>query len=100
MREAVEVSAEESGAKGRYVARAPGVAGVGEMTFSRASPTLVIVDHTEVADALRGRGVGAALAQRVVEDARAQGFKIVPLCPFFRSQYERHPEWADVVQTP
>lgn len=100
MDEAVEISTEETGSKGRYIARVAGVDAAGEMTFSRASPTLVIVDHTEIADALRGKGVGAALAQRVVQDARAQGFRIVPLCPFFRGQYERHPDWADVVQAP
>jgi predicted GNAT family acetyltransferase len=98
MSDSVEITVEETGSKGRYIGRVAGVADFGELTFSRASPTLVIVDHTDVPDSLRGKGVGAALARRVVADARAQGFKIVPLCPFFRSQYERHPEWADVIK--
>ena len=34
-----------------------------------------------------------------VAEARAQGFRIVPLCPFLRAQFERHhPEWADVMR--
>ena len=45
-----------------------------EMTYSRASPTLIIIDHTEVPDALRGRGVGQALVERAVLDARLRGF--------------------------
>ncbi|MDW4497877.1 GNAT family N-acetyltransferase [Sulfitobacter sp. D35] len=91
----VEISLEESDSKGRYVARVEGTSGVAELTFSRASDRLVIVDHTKVPDSLRGMGVGAALAARVVADARENDFKIVPLCPFFRAQAGRHPEWAD-----
>lgn len=68
-----------------------------EMTYSRASPTLVIIDHTAVHDALRGRGVGGVLVQRAVEDARREGFRIIPLCPYAKAQFERHPEWADVL---
>ena len=93
----IVISVEETGAKGRYVARVEGYADPGEMTYSRVSPTKIIVDHTGVPDSLRGLGVGAALAQRVVADARALGFKIVPLCPFFNAQFKRHPEWSDVV---
>ena len=83
--------------KGLYVAQVEGFDEVGELTFSRASPTLVIVDHTGVPDALRGLGVGQALSERMVAHAREQGFKIVPLCPFFKAMAARHPDWADVV---
>ncbi|MEH6648185.1 GNAT family N-acetyltransferase [Sulfitobacter sp.] len=34
--------------------------------------TTIIIDHTGVLDALRGRGVGEALVRRGVEDARAE----------------------------
>jgi predicted GNAT family acetyltransferase len=68
-----------------------------EMTFSRASATLIIIDHTAVPDALRGRGVGEALVERAVLDARREGFRIIPLCPFAKSQFERHPDWHDVL---
>lgn len=68
-----------------------------EMTYSRASPTLIIIDHTAVPDALRGRGVGQVLVLRAVEDARREGFKIIPLCPFAKAQFERHPDWQDVL---
>ena len=70
-----------------------------EMTYSRASPTLIIIDHTSVSDALRGRGVGVVLVQRAVEDARRDGFKIIPLCPYAKAQFDRHAEWQDVLST-
>jgi hypothetical protein len=66
-----------------------------ELTYSIVSATLVIADHTGVPDAFRGTGAGLALVERLVADARAEGFKIVPLCPFVNAQRKRHPDWAD-----
>ena len=87
---------EESGPTGgRYLAELDGVQA--EMTYSRASPQMIIIDHTGVPDALRGKGVGQALALHAVEAARAGGWKIIPLCPFFKAQAQRHQEWRDVV---
>jgi predicted GNAT family acetyltransferase len=48
---------------------------------------------------MRGTGVGARLAERLVEDARRGGYAILALCPFVRAQVARHPEWSDVVRT-
>ena len=91
-----DVRREERGSSGgRWVATLDGHEA--EMTYSRASASLIIIDHTGVPDALRGRGVGAVLVRRAVEDARREGFKILPLCPFAKSQFERHPEWKDVL---
>ena len=68
-----------------------------EMTFSRASPRLIIIDHTDVPDALRGRGVGNQLVARAVSDGREQGFKIIPLCPFAAAQFRKNPDYGDVL---
>lgn len=92
----ITISRSESGSKGRYLATIEGRDGEGELTFSRMSPTKIIADHTGVDDNLRGLGVGTALVERLVADARAEKFTVVPLCPFVRAQYQRHPEWSDV----
>ncbi|MEM8957395.1 MAG: GNAT family N-acetyltransferase [Pseudomonadota bacterium] len=89
-----EIRREVDGTKGRYVVAIDGHES--ELTYSIASPTLVIADHTGVPDALRGKGVGKLLVERLVEDARREGFKITPLCPFVNAQRARHPEWSDV----
>jgi len=95
----IAITLEENGHKGRYVARVAGFDDVGEMTFTRLNDKLIIVDHTGVPDSLAGKGVAKALAENVVAEARAKGFRIVPLCPFLRGQFERHhPEWADVMR--
>lgn len=88
---------EDTDTKGRIVAHVPDSAETAEITFSKSSPTLVIVDHTGVPDSLGGQGVGLALSERMVELARERGFKTVPLCPFYKAMIARHPDWADVV---
>lgn len=90
------ITREVSGSKGRYVARAPSLPDA-EMTYSILNPQMIIIDHTGVPDAWRGKGVGKALVERGVLDARAEGVRIVPLCPFAKAQIERHPEWQDVL---
>ena len=92
------ITREDTETKGRYVATIEGVEGEGEMTFSKTSPTMIIVDHTAVPDSMRGMGLAGALARRVIADARAAGQKIVPLCPFLRGYVDRHrEETADVI---
>lgn len=90
-----DIALEEGASKGRYVYRADGAEA--EMTFSKAGARLIIIDHTEVPDAMRGAGVGTALVLRAVEDARGNGRRILPLCPFAAAQFRRRPDWADVL---
>ncbi len=87
------IARELNGSKGRYVLRRSGQEA--ELTYSVTSSTLVIADHTAVPDSFRGTGAGVALVERLVADARAEGFRIMPLCPFVNAQRKRHPEWAD-----
>jgi uncharacterized protein len=91
----MQITEENTPSGGRYIASLDGAEA--EMTFSRASPQLIIIDHTGVPDNLRGKGVGQALALHAVEAARAGGWKIIPLCRFFKAQAQRHQEWRDVV---
>lgn len=91
-----EIRLETNGGKGRYVIAIDGHEA--EMTYTMVGTSQRIIDHTAVPDALRGRGLGPALVQRGVEDARAEGIKIIPLCPFAKAQIEKHPEWQDVLK--
>ena len=43
-------------------------------------------------------GLSPVEVERLVADARSEGFTIVPLCPYIRARLPRHPEWADVMQ--
>jgi len=65
------------------------------MTYSLAGD-IIIIDHTDVDRILRGTGAGAKLVAAAVAWARAEHRRIMPLCPFARSVFEKKPEYADV----
>jgi predicted GNAT family acetyltransferase len=90
------VEREDGPTKGRYRLVVDGIEA--EMTYSRAGEGLIIIDHTEVPAALRGRKVGERLVRQAIEDARRDGVAIMPLCPFAKAQIDRHPEWQDVLR--
>jgi predicted GNAT family acetyltransferase len=97
----LHIDFEETSSKGRYFVPADDPdADQAELTFSKLGDKTIIADHTGVPDRYRGQGVGLMLVERMVEDARANGITIVPLCPFVRAMYEKHPEWSDVMQAP
>ena len=68
-----------------------------EMTYSNSGDSLIIIDHTEVSDALRGKGAGKQLVQAAVEYARNYQKKIIPLCPFAKKVFDRTPAYTDVL---
>jgi predicted GNAT family acetyltransferase len=65
--------------------------------YGRAGNVLTIL-HTEVPKELEGHGIGSALVRGVLDIARSQGLKVVPVCPFAKAYIERHPEYADLLQ--
>lgn len=88
---------EEDERHGRYIATMAGIDAEAELTFTRRGADLISADHTGAPDALRGTGVAAALVDYLIADARSSGFKIIPLCPYVRARYEKHPDWQDVM---
>ena len=57
----------------------------------------VVFPHTVVEDAFGGRGIGKALVRGALDDMRTQGRRVVPVCPFFASYIDKHPEYQDLV---
>ena len=68
----------------------------GEIRYRRRPDAIALV-HTEVSASLEGRGLGADLVRAALDDLRARGLQIVPICPFVRSYIRRHPEYEDLV---
>ena len=66
---------------------------VGEIDYRRSNDAVVLV-HTEVSPALEGRGLGGQLVAGALEDIRAQGLRVVAVCPFVRAYLRRHPDSA------
>ncbi|WP_299368654.1 GNAT family N-acetyltransferase [uncultured Tateyamaria sp.] len=95
----IEIRYVESDTKGRFSTVIKGVPEEAELTISKATPQLVIADHTFVPVALRGSGAAKALALHLIADARRKKQRIVPLCPFLRAYAEKHRDaLSDVIQ--
>ncbi len=69
-----------------------------EMTYSKAGSGLIIIDHTEVSDPLRGTGSGKKLVMAAVEYARKNNLKIMALCPFAKSVFDKTESIRDVLK--
>ncbi|MET0508261.1 MAG: GNAT family N-acetyltransferase [Burkholderiaceae bacterium] len=86
-----EVTHDES--KGRFEIRVDG-----HLAYEQYERREGVIDyrHTEVPDALGGRGVGSFLVAYVLDYARSNGLKVAPSCPFVRGYIDRHPEYRSI----
>lgn len=92
----MEIQLEETDKKGTFYIEENGQR-LGEMVFTKAGPSRIIIEHTEVSDALRGKNAGKQLVAAGVEYARKNNLKILPLCPFARKVMEKVAEYQDVL---
>lgn len=68
-----------------------------EITYIQLGRSLIVVDHTYVADELRGQGIAGKLLEKVVLYAREKKRKIKPLCIFAKKRMESIEEYHDVL---
>jgi predicted GNAT family acetyltransferase len=53
--------------------------------------------HTEVDASMQRAGLGSGLARFALEDARARGLTVLPVCPFVSAYIDAHREYLDLV---
>jgi uncharacterized protein len=58
---------------------------------------VMMLTHTGVPQALRGRGIAAALVQAALDHARAKGLKVRPDCSYAELYMQRHPETLELL---
>lgn len=92
----MQIQREESGSKGAFYIEENGKR-LGEMTYTKAGDTRIIINHTEVSDELRGKSAGKQLVAAAVDHARKNNLKILPLCPFAKSVFDKVTEYGDVL---
>jgi predicted GNAT family acetyltransferase len=68
-----------------------------ELVYTKPAENKMIIEHTEVDDSLAGKGVGLQLVHTAVEYARTHQMKIIPLCPFAKSIFDKKIEYNDVL---
>jgi predicted GNAT family acetyltransferase len=69
---------------------------VAYLEYNLAGKVLQLI-HSEVPEALRGRGMAAELAQSALEWAREHGAKVDVICPSVAAYIEKHPEYSDLL---
>ena len=94
----MEITVTDVPEAGRYEARA-GDRVLGQANYQRQGDRVVFT-HTEVDPDAEGSGVGGTLVRGALDDVRAHGLRVVPRCSFVRGYIERHPDYADLVDTP
>ena len=82
----------DNAAELRYEIRVDGRL-AGSIRYTRDGDVVTLV-HTEVDPAFEGHGVGSALVQGALDDARARGLTVRPLCPFVAAWLRAHPDYV------
>ncbi len=70
---------------------------IAEMTYVWVGTDRFIIDHTEVNDSLKGLGAGKQMLTKAVDFAREKHLKIIPLCPFAKSVFDKVDAFKDVL---
>ena len=92
----MEIKQKDDGKNGMFYVEQEGKV-LAQMTYVWTGAERIIIDHTEVDDALRGQSAGKQLVAKAVEFAREKGIKIIPLCPFAKSVFDKTPEFRDIL---
>jgi predicted GNAT family acetyltransferase len=91
------VQFEQSGHRGAFFIARDGERAA-ELTFSASGDgKLVMLDHTEVSESLKGQGAGRTLVEEAVKWARREGIRLFPVCPFAKAIFAREPSFHDVL---
>lgn len=69
---------------------------VASLAYSLTDDVIELI-HTEVPEALRGKGIATQLADSALEWAREHKVKVDIICPMVRSYVDRHPEYEDLI---
>jgi predicted GNAT family acetyltransferase len=91
-----ELTVSDNPVEHRYEARDGDGTVLGFSAYRRHGD-VVVFTHTEVDEAAEGQGVGSTLVRGALDDVRAAGLRIRPLCPFVKAYVDGHPEYADLV---
>lgn len=91
-----QITLEKKDGRGVYLLALP-ESEPARLTFVERGPGHIAIDYSFVPPRYRGRGVALRLIKHAVEDARAQGFTITPLCGYVATEFRHHPDWADVL---
>lgn len=82
-------------ARNRFVILVDG-AEAGYSAYRRVDGRLVF-DHTRIRDEYAGQGLGGMLLRGAMDQVRALGVRVVPICEFLAGWIDNHPDYRDLV---
>lgn len=68
-----------------------------EIVYSYKDIDVISVDRTFVSESMRGKNVAALLLQKLVDWARDEHIKIIPVCSFAKKKMENNNNYSDVL---
>lgn len=100
----VTITHHAQGQGGKYIAEIDGESATGHLEWEPktglpdrdVASDVRAATHTIVPSEIGGRGVAAMLVDRLVSDAREQGFKIDPQCSYVARKFDDNPDWSDL----
>jgi predicted GNAT family acetyltransferase len=67
--------------------------------YDLEDPNRIVFTHTDVPEALSGRGIAGEIVKFGLDHAREKKLTVVPQCPYVASYIKRHPEYQDLLAT-
>jgi predicted GNAT family acetyltransferase len=92
----LEIQHTDAATGGEFFIERDGVR-LAELSYTRAGAQRVIIDHTQVEQALRGQGVARTLLDRAVAWARETNTRVIPSCSYAKAQFDRDASIRDVL---
>ncbi len=69
----------------------------GKLKYFYKNDHTLVIDHTEVNTEFSGQGIGKQLLFKVIEFARSKNLKILPLCSFAKTMFDKNSDINDVL---
>ena len=83
--------------KGQFTAKDEQDRIMGLVTYKKAGEKSIELDHTEVEDEHKGKGIASVLVKSVADYARQNSLHVIPTCPYAVTWFEKHEEEKDLL---
>ena len=93
----MEVLQNDNGKRGKFFINESDGTEIAGMYYSYTDEGYLVIEHTEVAEAFEGRGLGQQLLNGLVAFARKNEIKVIPVCPYAKAVFEKVAEIRDVL---
>lgn len=70
---------------------------IAEITFIDKDKDTIVIDHTYVSHDLRGKGIASELVGKVVQFAKEENKKVIPVCSFAKEEFIKHKDYLSVL---